>query len=698
MTSISDREAQRIRSLRSYRLLDTEPEQAFDELTQLAAFVCGTPVALVSLVDECRQWFKSRVGADVEETPREVSFCAHAIEDTKDIFEVPDATKDARFADNPTVTGDPKIRFYAGVPLISKDGFALGTLCILDYVPRTLSPAQTRALKTLGKQVMVLIELRRLDDESGSKKIRDRRAEARFREAEEMYRTLIEQVPAVAYVADYGVGGKWHYISPRIESVLGYRPQEWMQNPYLWYERIHPEDKERAVAEEKRIWASKNDSPFKSQYRMVARDGTDVWVSDECVIVRDERGEPLYYRGVLIDITDLKEAELAQQRLTEQLRQSQKMDAIGRLAGGVAHDFNNLLSVIINYSHFVIEVLEEDDPRRSDVAEILRAGERASTLVHQLLTFSRKEIVSPAVLNLNDVFTDMEALLRTTIGEQVSLVTSLDPNLWPTKADRGQLEQVIANLAVNARDAMPGGGTLRVRTRNLASAGAELPRGFPPGRYVCLEVDDTGEGMSAETLARAFEPFFTTKARGEGTGLGLATVYGIVQQSEGHVTAQSELGVGSTFYVYLPVTEETEHSPAGQEREEVPAPGGGKTILVAEDEDGVRNVVERSLSTSGYSVLVTASGEGALAMSRAHDGPIDVLLTDVVMPKMSGTELAQIIGEERPGIRIILMSGYTEEIASRTSVLDGPENFIPKPFTREQLLAKVQSLLATAQP
>jgi two-component system cell cycle sensor histidine kinase/response regulator CckA len=692
MTSISEHEAQRIRSLRSYNLLDTEPELEFDELTQLAAFVCEAPIATVSLADECRQWFKSSVGTDLQELPREISFCSHAIQDAKDLMEVPDARADVRFSNNPLVVEEPHIRFYAGAPLISTDGYALGTLCVLDFVPRTLTPAQTRALKTLAKQVMVLIELRRTRNGETDNDL-DQRAEARFREAEEMYRTLIEQVPAVAYIADYGIGGKWHYISPRIESVLGYRPQEWIQNPYLWYERIHPEDRDRAVAEEEKGWVSAYDRPFKSQYRMVARDGTVVWVSDECVVVRDENGTPLYYRGVLIDISDLKEAELAHQKLAEQLRQTQKMDAIGRLAGGVAHDFNNLLSVIINYSHFVLEGLDQNDSRRSDVAEILKAGERASTLVHQLLTFSRKEIVSPQVVNLNEIVTDIDTLLRTTTGEQISLEINLAPELFPTKADRGQLEQVVANLAVNARDAMPDGGTLTIRTRNLSNSGAELPRDFATGTYVCLEVGDTGTGMTEETLAHAFEPFFTTKARGEGTGLGLATVYGIVQQTGGYVTAHSSPPNGSTFYVYLPATAEKEGPPPEAHSELVSATGGGQTILVAEDEDGVRAVVQRVLTTHGYRVIVATSGEEAIALARAHDGPIDVLLTDVVMPKMSGTELADALAEERDGVTVIFMSGYTEEIASRTGGLGDPDNFLPKPFTREQLLAKLHALL-----
>jgi CheY-like chemotaxis protein len=296
-------------------------------------------------------------------------------------------------------------------------------------------------------------------------------------------------------------------------------------------------------------------------------------------------------------------------------------------------------------------------------------------------------------VNLNEIVTDIDTLLRTTTGEQISLEINLAPGLFPTKADRGQLEQVVANLAVNARDAMPDGGTLTIRTRNLSNSGAELPRDFATGSYVCLEVGDTGTGMTEETIARAFEPFFTTKARGEGTGLGLATVYGIVQQTGGYVTAHSSPGNGSTFYVYLPATAEKEGPPPEIPSELVSALGGGQTILVAEDEDGVRAVVERVLTTHGYRVIVATSGEEAIALARSHDGPIDVLLTDVVMPKMSGTELADALAEERDSMPVIFMSGYTEEIASRTGGLGDPDNFLPKPFTREQLLAKLHALL-----
>jgi two-component system, cell cycle sensor histidine kinase and response regulator CckA len=685
MTSISEREALRIRSLRDFAILDTEPELAFDELTQLAAIFCEVPIALITLVDKSRQWFKSRVGVDISETPRDISFCARAIEDTKDLFEISDTFLDPRFSDNPYVTNPPHVRFYAGVPLITRDGFALGTLCVMAFEPRTLTPHQSRALKVLANQVMALMELRRL---SGRQPTGDGRAEARFREAEEMYRTLIEQVPAVAYIADYGDAGKWHYISPRIESMLGYRAQEWTQNPHLWLDSIHPDDRERVLTEGAVLWRSKTEEPLKQQYRMIARDGRVVWVSDEAVIVRDEKGDPAYYRGVLIDITDTKEAEAAHEKLEEQLRQSQKMDAVGRLAGGVAHDFNNLLSVILSYSRFLLEDLDPTDSRRPDVEEIQRAGERAASLVHQLLTFSRKEIVSPTVLDLNAVVRDMERFLRRTIGEHISLVTKLGPDLWPIKADRGQMEQVLANLTVNARDAIADGGTVTITTRNLTET--DIPGGSGNHKFVCLEVQDTGTGMSADTLASAFEPFFTTKGRGEGTGLGLATVYGIVQQAGGHVSAISSPGSGATFSVVFPVTDEIDDLATGGD-DEVTQSGHGQTILVVEDEDGVRKVVERVLGRKGYKVLVAGSGSEALTLAEAHDGTIDVLLTDIVMPQMSGKELARRLSFKRPDMRIVFMSGYTDEIASRANGLDQLENFIPKPFTVEELLDRIRS-------
>jgi two-component system, cell cycle sensor histidine kinase and response regulator CckA len=690
-TSIAQQEAERLKSLSDYEVVGTAPELPFDEITRLAAQICEVPIAIVSFVDEDRLWLKSRIGVDLEESPRNTSFCSHAILDTKDVFEVTDALRDERFADNPFVTGEPHIRFYAGAPLVTGSGHALGTLCVLDYAPRELTPDQVQALKILGKQVMTLLELRRLEQRNKSAHYK---AVERFKQAEQMYRTLIEQVPAVAYIAEGGRFGKWHYISPRIEAMLGFRAQEWIQHPELWQERLHPEDRDRALAEEAEDWEFElGDEPLKTQYRMIARDGRVVWVSDEAVLVRDDSGKPMYYRGVLVDITDIKEAESSRLALEEQLRQSQKMDAVGRLAGGIAHDFNNLLSVILNYARFALEDTADDDARRHDIAEIIRAGERAATLVQQLLTFSRKEIVAPSVLNLNDVVADMEKLLRRTIGEHITLETDLPTDLRNSKIDRGQVEQVLANLAVNARDAMTAGGTVTIRTANVTvdALHRAVPR-IPPGEYVCLEVNDTGAGMDDETATRAFEPFFTTKARGEGTGLGLATVYGIVQGAGGHVELDSIAGRGTTFSIYLPVTEEVPHAHGTDDADGLGA-GRGETILVVEDEQGVRHVVERLLANSGYNVLSAASGHEALELVERNVQRIDLLLTDIVMPHMSGKELADTLMSTHPKLKTLYMSGYTDEMVSRTRALDNGEDLVQKPFTGEELTARVRAAL-----
>jgi two-component system cell cycle sensor histidine kinase/response regulator CckA len=690
-TSIAQQEAERLKSLSDYEVVGTAPELPFDEITRLAAQICEVPIAIVSFVDEDRLWLKSRIGVDLEESPRNTSFCSHAILDTKDVFEVTDALRDERFADNPFVTGEPHIRFYAGAPLVTGSGHALGTLCVLDYAPRELTPDQVQALKILGKQVMTLLELRRLEQRNKSAHYK---AVERFKQAEQMYRTLIEQVPAVAYIAEGGRFGKWHYISPRIEAMLGFRAQEWIQHPELWQERLHPEDRDRALAEEAEDWEFElGDEPLKTQYRMIARDGRVVWVSDEAVLVRDDSGKPMYYRGVLVDITDIKEAESSRLALEEQLRQSQKMDAVGRLAGGIAHDFNNLLSVILNYARFALEDTADDDARRHDIAEIIRAGERAATLVQQLLTFSRKEIVAPSVLNLNDVVADMEKLLRRTIGEHITLETDLPTDLRNSKIDRGQVEQVLANLAVNARDAMTAGGTVTIRTANVTvdALHRAVPR-IPPGEYVCLEVNDTGAGMDDETATRAFEPFFTTKARGEGTGLGLATVYGIVQGAGGHVELDSIAGRGTTFSIYLPVTEEVPHAHGTDDADGLGA-GRGETILVVEDEQGVRHVVERLLANSGYNVLSAASGHEALELVERNVQRIDLLLTDIVMPHMSGKELADTLTSTHPKLKTLYMSGYTDEMVSRTRALDNGEDLVQKPFTGEELTARVRAAL-----
>jgi two-component system, cell cycle sensor histidine kinase and response regulator CckA len=391
---------------------------------------------------------------------------------------------------------------------------------------------------------------------------------------------------------------------------------------------------------------------------------------------------------------EIRECQVRQERksLEEQMQQSQRLESLGLLAGGVAHDFNNLLAVILNYARFA-EPEIHDAEVREDVRQIRLAATRAAELTKQLLAFSRREVIHPRVIEPNKLVADLEKLLRRTLGEDIELTTGFAAGLPPVKADPTKLEQVLLNLAVNARDAMPNGGTLRVETSavDLEGAAAEA-EGLAPGLYVVLAVTDSGCGMSPEVAAHVFEPFFTTKERGKGTGLGLATVYGIVKQAGGGIALQSERGVGTAFRVFLPASAEE----ADSDGTSVAPAGGRETILVAEDEPAVRELTRRILQTAGYSVLTAGSGDEALAVAAANGGPIQLLLTDLVMPGMSGKQLAQRFRTERPDCRVLYMSGYFDDVVAEKGVFRAEVAFLAKPFSREDLLGRIRAVLADA--
>ncbi len=421
--------------------------------------------------------------------------------------------------------------------------------------------------------------------------------------------------------------------------------------------------------------------------------------------------------GILVtaavrDVTDRLEAQAERERLKtqaerdrleSQIQQSQRLESLGQLAGGVAHDFNNLLGVISSYAAFVAEEAENLAPAngseavRADIEQVQLAAERAAGLTHQLLAFARREVVQPRVLDLNEIVPDVLKLLQRTLGEHVEIVTELGRNPDHVLADPGQIEQILVNLAVNARDAMPTGGKLTIQTANMDvdQAYAASRANLSPGRYVALKVSDNGTGMPPEVIDRAFEPFFTTKPKGEGSGLGLATIYGIVTQAGGNVRIYSEPGLGTTVTVLLPVTDQ---SPSGADRPgDEPEGGGGEQVLVVEDERALREVTRRILARNGYRVMVAASGQEAIKVAAASDGCVDALITDVVMPGMQGKEVAERVRELHPGIRVLYMSGYTEGLLSAQGVLDPGINLIEKPFTQASLLRKVRGILRDGQ-
>ena len=427
------------------------------------------------------------------------------------------------------------------------------------------------------------------------------------------------------------------------------------------------------------------------------KDGAPRWLAWWCRALKDPQGK---VRGTLSsarDITESRKAEEEKLRLEEQLRVTQKMEAVGSLAGGVAHDFNNLLCVLQSYTEFAIRGVRPDDPVKEDLLAVKRAGERAAVLTRQLLAFGRRQILQPVVLSLNDVAAGMEKMLRRILCEDIEFVQHLARDLCLVRADQGQIEQVLMNLVVNARDAMPEGGQLTIETRNVEvdEDFVETRGGLPFGPYVELAVTDTGCGMDEQTMARIFDPFFTTKEKGKGTGLGLSTVYGIVKQSKGGIWVRSQVGKGTAFKIHLPRELEAMASAIRT------APGetrgtGTETILLVEDEEDLRQVAKRALEGSGYTVLSAADGDRGLKAAAEHAGEIDLLLTDVVMPRMGGRALAQRLRRTRPGIAILYMSGYTDDAIIRHGLLDADIQLIGKPFTATALTQRVRTVLDAA--
>ena len=511
--------------------------------------------------------------------------------------------------------------------------------------------------------------------------ITDRKeSEQRLAEAERRYRTLVEQLPLVTYVRPLDMSIPNIYVSPQVEAMLGYPASEWESNPGLLAGIVHPEDREHVLADARRVRAG--GAPIRDEYRYITPDGGIVWVQDETYVVCDPEGEPLYVQGFLLDITERKRAEAERDRLRDELHHAQKLEAVGRLAGGVAHDFNNMLTAIKGYGELLVVALAPGTASHEHASQIVRAAEQAAVLPQQLLAFGRKQALEPRLIDLNEVVLSASRLLRHVLTDAVELVTM--PVAIPAHAfvDPSRIEHVLLNLAVNARDAMPDGGTVTIATRSEDVAVATaVEHGVGPGAYVVLSVADTGVGMDEATLERAFEPFFTTKARGEGSGLGLASVYGTVSQSGGFVQARSEPGVGTTVEIHLPCASGAAcDAGAGEKRP--------RSILLAEDELLVQRLAADVLGSAGFDVTVACDGERALELYERHGGSFDALVTDLVMPGLGGRELSERLAERNPDLPVLFLSGYSEEIAA--GALNGAHSFLPKPFSPPALVEAVR--------
>jgi len=820
-------EAQRLAALYDYAILDTLPETAFDDLTRLAAHICEMPIALISLIDSDRQWFKSSVGIEETETPREIAFCAHTILEPN-LLIVPDAAQDPRFADNPLVTGVPFIRFYAGMPLVTPDGYALGTLCIADQVPRDLTLAQQDALRTLGRLAVTQLELRR-QTATLAREMRERQATTEaLQDSEQRFRTLYDDNPAMYFTVS--ATGIVLSVNRFGAAQLGYTPEELTGQPLL--SLLHEDHKEAAG---RSLAAAFADPGHTAEWELqkVRKDGTLIWVRElvrvlppaaaaaaaaaknepvalvicedvtertrvealleesrafsnavlaslpDHIGVLDRAGtltyvnaswerfalangatplarvgvganyldvcrratgedektaheacagiqsvldgsrehfsmeyschSPTAHRWFLLqvaqlqgtsgkvivshmNITERKSAEAALQAASTQvLLHLQKTEMLGQLAGGMAHDFNNLLTIIMSYADAMAMSLGTQDPLRNDLDEIQKAVRRAAVLTHGLLAFSRQQVYQPVIVNLHATIADTMPILIQATGKHIALTLSPEPAHCHILADVNQLEQVLLNLTFNARDAMPQGGCLTIATedvtRDMSSAWDHLD--LPPGRYVRLTVSDTGIGMDEETQRHMFEPFFTTKARGSGTGLGLATVCGIVTHHGGGLYCSSKPGKGTTFELYFPSTDARAAVPPKPTTARARSGTLETTILLVEDEDHVRAPVLKTLSLAGYTVVDVGSPIEALKLIE-HGPTIHLLLTDMKMPDMNGDELARRAKARRPDIKVIYMSGFTD-----SAPLHDGDAFLAKPFAFDELMQTVHTVLNT---
>ncbi len=511
-------------------------------------------------------------------------------------------------------------------------------------------------------------------------------AESALRISERRFRALVEE--SWDAIALFGPDGTILYGSPATTRLLGYELREFVGRNAM--ELIHPDDRSAVLL---RLEEVTTEPRRRVQVAARVQHKNGHWRNLEGVLT-NLLDDPSI-RAIVNNYRDVTDRRI----LEEQVILAQKMEAIGRLAGGVAHDFNNILTAIGGYTDLLLADLAPDDKRRRDVEEIHRAADRAAALTHQLLAFSRRQVLQPKVISLNALVPDIEKMLRRLIGEDILFATVLHPKAGNVRADPGQLEQVIVNLAVNARDAMPKGGRLTIETRNVEldeSYTTDHPN-VKPGHYVMLAVTDTGVGMNEETKARIFEPFFTTKVRGKGTGLGLATVYGIVQQTGGHIWPYSEPGQGTTMRVYLPRVDRRA-DPIEHPLETTPtALRGTETILLVEDEAPVRSITRQLLQRNGYTVLEASDGQTALALVDAaqHGRHVDLLLTDVIMPGMSGRELAAELMARRPALRVLFMSGYTDDAVVRHGMLEPGLAYLEKPFRPPTLLRKVREVLQT---
>lgn len=700
---IPDNEGRRLAALRDYEILDTPGEQAFDDLTLLAAQLCGTPMAMVSLVDENRQWFKSRQGLSASETSRDIAFCAHTILRPDEVLEVRDAEADPRFADNPLVTTDPHIRFYAGAPLVSPSGHALGALCVMDHAPRSLTPAQLEALRALSRRVVAQLEMRRqaralvvreqeadrlLEVAEKSRRALlsvledEKRATRTLRESEARFRQVVETIHEVFWLSDVEKS-RIIYISPGFEAIWGRKCEELYVSMNTWVQSIHEEDRERVLLA---ATTRQTTGEYHETYRILRPDGSIRWIRDRAFPVMSPDGPVRRVVGVAEDITERKQLE-------EQFLRAQRMEAIGTLAGGVAHDLNNILAPVLMAAGLLKTKLTT--PHDQAILNMVETSAlRGADIIRQLLTFSRGIEGARGIVQLRHLVKDMVHIMQETFPRNITVVQVVPHDLWPVLADATQIHQVIMNLCVNARDAMPEGGRLTLRTENLMQVPPSDQSLGPerPAPHVLLAVSDTGTGIPADIVERIFDPFFTTKAPGKGTGLGLSTVAGIVKSHGGSVKVASEPGKGTVFSIYLPASA-APSAPSAVRRTPAALEGQGELILLVDDEETIRTATRQVLEKNKYRVLVARDGREAASVFLANQDSVQLVLTDVMMPVMGGYELSRALLTIKPRLAIMAMTGLDQETKQAEFAAMGVTEVLLKPFAPEILLAAISSKL-----
>jgi PAS domain S-box-containing protein len=680
LVTISEPQGQRLaegareEALRALDILDTAPEPAFEAMVDVACALFDTPMAVVTFVDDRRQWFKARRGIAVSETKREIAFCARVV-DTGRHLVVGDALIDDRFAQNPLVNGGPMIRSYAGVPLVLSSGARVGSFAVMDHVPRTFDAASIERLQRLAHVIVDAVEQR---VRAGLSQKDAQRTRTQVELEAKRHSAILEAALDAIVLAD--AQGRITEMNPAAEHIFGVTRAAAMGR-LLTEVIIPPSARAAHEAGLARYLATGEARILGRRIEVSASNAEGREFPVELTVVRLPE-EPPVFAAFVRDLTERRSLEA-------KLLHAQKMEAVGRLAGGIAHDFNNVLTVILSFSHLLLSEMPPTDAHREDVSEISKAAQRAAALTQQLLAFGKKQRLDRKVLVLDALLLNIGAMVERVLGPAVSLAWKLDAPALTVNADPGSLEQVVMNLAINAHDAMPEGGVLTIATSRVELT-EQLEPSLPAGAYVKLSAADSGAGMSAATKARIFEPFFTTKDA-KGNGLGLAMVLGIVEQSGGAVRVDSAIGEGTTFHVYLPIVDESPPHATAYPPTSRTAPGT-ETILLVEDEDAIRMVAATLLRRLGYTVLVASDAADALAVFARTTAPIHLLLTDVVMPKMSGVELAERLVVGHPGLKVLCMSGFTEEGVIRR-VADHGYRFLQKPFGPEQLIRHVRDIL-----